>query len=164
MGDRPYSACFARITISLAGGTPGWLWNLRSRSLVSTYLNDPSRSSGHPHGVSRPSPLEGLIGPGPATARRDSDRPAVRPRDQGSSTRCHNHKVHLTKDSEGLRNPHSVTRLQPPIFQQCSLWSGSRATPEATKPLQTHGSRGRVPAQSAMINAGEARDWTPTHM
>ncbi len=99
-----------------------------------------------------------FIGPGPATARRDPDRPVVRPQDQGPGARCRH--THVLQTEEGLRNPHSVTRPSAPSTLFTLAWKP--ATPEATKPLQTHGSRGRTPAQSAMINIGGGSRLDPT--
>ncbi len=113
------------------------------------------RGSGGPHGVSHSSPQKGFIGPGPATARRDPDRPVMRPRGQDPRARCQHTHVHQTED--GLRNPHSVTRISAP---QILTLARKPPTPEAAKPPRTHGIRDRTSGR--YLRREETPDWAPT--
>jgi hypothetical protein len=76
-----------RSTISRAGGTPEWLWNLRPGSLVWTSPQTTSRAwHGDPHSVSHLQ-LNAHFGPVPATARRDQIAQSRGARDQALGAR-----------------------------------------------------------------------------
>jgi hypothetical protein len=116
-------------TICRAGGTPGWLWNLRPGSLDWT---------SHPD-----NPPDG------STLSRKPDRPVARA--TGSSSGSTAWTYPRSTRREGLRNTHSVTRHQPHQSRARNPpWS------DATKPLQSRGDRDRTPIWMAVVVVGDA--------
>jgi hypothetical protein len=101
--------------------------------------------------------LNANLGPGPATARRDQVRPVARA--PGIKLREHGLNVPKVDQTEGLRNPHSVTRQQPHQSP-----ARDPPLPDATKSLQSRGDRDRTPTRMAVITVGGKHpDRSPTN-
>ncbi len=111
---------------------------------------------GDPHSVSY---LRLNANPRPGT--RDCPTRPNRPvaREPGTKLREHGLIVPKVNQTEGLRNPHSVTRQQPnhsPVRNP--------PLPNATKSLQLRGDWDRTPTWMAVITVGEKRpDQSPNN-
>jgi hypothetical protein len=130
------------LSISLAGGTPGWLWNLRPGGFMLTC----SQTERAWQPAQRKTPTARTQTPGPARGPPlpDATKSIQSHQNQAPGARSETPKPTRRRR---LRNPHSVTRQQP---NQPPAWNPP--LPAATKSLQSRGDRDRTPTQMAVIS------------